>query len=105
MTLVLIKTTVEHLSDAQCLCEQLVAQKLAACVSIGSTIHSHYVWQNQTHWVNEYPLLIKTLQSKQSAVCDFLRCHHPYDTPEIVCVACHDVDSDYVQWVETTLGC
>lgn len=104
MKLVLIKTTTESLSDAKKLSEQLIAQKLAACVSIGTPILSHYVWQNQTHWSDEYPILIKTNEIKQSSVLNFLKHHHPYDTPEINCILVDDTNTDYLQWVNDTLS-
>ena len=106
MALVFIYTTVGSQNEAQKLAEILVKQQFAACVSVGSCVQSHYVWQGVSEWAEEYPLTIKTTVENQQVVCDFIRNHHPYSLPEIVCVPVLYADEKYQQWVEENVsGC
>ena len=106
MALVFIYTTVGSLDEAQKLAEILVKQQFAACVSVGACVQSHYVWQGVSEWAEEYPLTIKTTVENQQVVCDFIRNHHPYSLPEIVCVPVLYADEKYQQWVEENVsGC
>ena len=34
---------------------------------------------------------------------DCIRDLHPYETPEIVCIAMDDVNPDYLQWMEENI--
>ena len=100
MALVFIHTTVATMADAEKLSEMLIKQQLAACVSLGQKVKSHYVWQGVAEWVEEYPLTIKTSVENQQLVCDFIRNHHPYEVPEIVCLPVLYASDEYQQWVE-----
>lgn len=103
MALVFIYTTTAKQEDAQKLAEILIEQQLAACVSIGQKVCSHYVWQTQREWAEEYPITIKTTAEKQSAVCRFLQHNHPYELPEIVCLPVLYASDEYQQWVENNV--
>ncbi|MBR5939960.1 MAG: divalent-cation tolerance protein CutA [Neisseriaceae bacterium] len=106
MALVFIYTTVGSQKDAQQLAELLVKQQLAACVSVGACVQSHFVWQGKREWAEEYPLTIKTTVENQQLVCDFIRSHHPYFLPEIVCMPVSYAYGEYQQWVEKNVsGC
>ena len=100
MALVFIYTTTARIEDAEKLAEILIKQQLAACVSLGQKVKSHYVWEGVAEWAEEYPLTIKTSVENQQLVCDFIRNHHPYEVPEIVCVPVVYADEKYQQWVE-----
>ena len=104
MALVFIHTTVATMADAEKLSEMLIKQQLAACVSLGQKVKSHYVWQGVAEWVEEYPLTIKTSVENQQLVCDFIRNHHPYEVPEIVCLPVVYADEKYQQWVEENVS-
>ncbi|MBR6027436.1 MAG: divalent-cation tolerance protein CutA [Neisseriaceae bacterium] len=104
MSLIFIYTTVGNQEDAQKLAEILVKQQLAACVSIGSAVQSHYVWQGKREWAEEYPLTIKTTKENQQLICDFIRSHHPYFLPEIVVVPVVYADEKYQQWVRENVS-
>ena len=100
MALVFIYTTTATMKDAEKLAEILIKQQLAACVSVGKKVKSHYVWQTRREWAEEYPITIKTTAEKQSAVCRFLQHNHSYELPEIVCLPVLYASNEYQQWVE-----
>lgn len=104
MALVFIYTTTAKMEDAEKLAEILIKQQLAACVSVGQKIKSHFVWQTIREWSEEYPITIKTTTEKQQAVCDFLQHNHPYELPEIVCVPVLYANDEYQQWVENKVN-
>lgn len=97
----LILTSVEHKNDAISLARQLVELKLAACVQISDPGISIYCWQGQLEESREYYLNIKATPSQSAAVIKWLEQHHPYDTPEILCLEAA-ASSDYLQWMRAT---
>ena len=93
--------------DAERLGEALVVEHLAACCSVIPTVHSFYYWDDQLQRQHEALLLIKTLESRASAVQEFVRSHHEYEIPEILQVPIKGGYSAYLNWLEkqvTQLG-
>ena len=79
--------------DAERLGEALVVEHLAACCSVVPTVHSFYYW-------DEALLLVKTLESRASAVLEYVRSHHSYELPEILQVPIEGGSSAYLNWLE-----
>jgi periplasmic divalent cation tolerance protein len=84
----------------------LVSERLAACVSVLPRVMSTYVWEGQLEQAEEVLLMIKTRRSRYAALEQYIRVHHPYDTPEIVEIPAGRVTPSYWEWVvkETTHG-
>ena len=99
-TLIIIQTSVANLEDADKLTAALLEHKLAACVSIGQAMLSHYYWQRTLQKETEYPLIIKTSKAKMLETCQFIRKNHPYQVPEIIAIRCEYSDPDYQKWLE-----
>lgn len=92
-------------SLAVSLAQSLVAEGLAACVSIGAPARSIYRWQGETETATELPLIIKTTEERYAALETALTERHPYDVPEILAVpATHGLPA-YVDWMVQCTGC
>jgi periplasmic divalent cation tolerance protein len=94
-----VLTTIDDSDKADQLARQLVAQKLAACVSISSPVKSVYRWKKKIETEMECQLIIKTRKTLYPAVELFIRENHPYDVPEIISFNIEDVASDYRDWL------
>jgi periplasmic divalent cation tolerance protein len=81
----------------------LIAQRLAACVTLLPAARSFYRWQGAIEDSSEVVMLAKTEASRAQALRDAILAQHPYDLP---CVLAVDLDSDassheFLQWVAT----
>lgn len=94
-----IFTTVDSRTKAKMIAQTLIAEKLAACVQIGSEIKSVYVWRGKTHSEIEFPITIKTSVSKASEIKARFMALHDYECPEWVCLKA-EASKEYFDWVE-----
>ena len=95
--LVLTSFPDEHVAKA--IANQLVTEKLAACVSLVPQVHSIYLWEGQLQQENEWLGLIKTRQGLYQVLAQRLQAMHPYDTPEILHIAIADTAPRYLAWI------
>jgi periplasmic divalent cation tolerance protein len=64
------------------------------------TVHSFYYWEGQLKREHEALLLVKTVESRASAVQEFVKSHHEYDLPEILQVAVEGGSAAYLTWLQ-----
>ena len=102
----LVLVTAPSLEVANQLAHGVVTERLAACVNVLPHVMSTYVWAGQLECTEEVLMMIKTRRSRYAALEEYVRAHHPYDTPEIVEIPAGRVTQSYRQWVVegTTLG-
>lgn len=89
--------------NQQCASEiagQLVAQKLAACVTMLPQALSVYEWEGKVVTDNEVLLLIKTTTANTEALFSAIKSSHPYVTPELIGVSISQGSDDYLQWLD-----
>ena len=94
----LFVTTVANEEQAEKLISTLIAEQLAACVSV-TKVTSHYIWQGKLEETEELQLQIKTSHSTCQRLMERISEIHPYDTPEIMCFKSTAANSKYVSWV------
>ncbi|NBW01102.1 MAG: divalent-cation tolerance protein CutA [Betaproteobacteria bacterium] len=87
-------------STAQRLTQELLSQRLAACVNLISGIQSHYWWQGKMQSADEVLMIIKTTEDRTEALKGFMQTHHPYDTPELIVLPISAGLDAYLAWVK-----
>lgn len=87
---------------AEQLAEELVENRLAACVNVLPSIRSIYRWQGQIERADEVQLIIKTRQSIWPKLEQFILLKHPYETPELIAVPITTGLPAYLAWLENT---
>jgi periplasmic divalent cation tolerance protein len=97
---ILVLTQCPDRGSAQVLARVLVEARLAACVSIGTTVESLYHWRGKIEMAEEVPVVIKTCAETYAAVEVAIRAHHPYELPEIVAVPIVHGLSSYLAWID-----
>ena len=100
MKLLIGWTTVESEADAQKLAQELIGEKLAACVHVDSPVKAWYRWQGKLESGNEIRLMVKFPEEKAPAIKAWIEQNHPYDTPQWIVVEAVDVADGYLKWVE-----
>jgi periplasmic divalent cation tolerance protein len=85
-------------ASADRIAEALVAERLAACVSVLPGMRSVYRWQGATERANETLLLIKTAPERADALRERLVALHPYELPEVLAVEATGLPA-YLDWI------
>jgi len=97
---ILVLTQCPDRGSAQALARTLVEARLAACVSIGTSVESLYHWRGKIEMAEEVPVVIKTCADAYAAVEAAIRARHPYELPEIVAVPIAHGLSSYLAWID-----
>jgi periplasmic divalent cation tolerance protein len=97
----LVLTTLPSADLARELADQLVRERIAACVSVLPDVHSTYRWQDTIETSAESLLLIKTTDDAYPELQTWLQNRHPYELPEIIAVAIADGLPAYLAWIST----
>ena len=92
-------TTLPTGADAEEFGRTLVAERLAACVSVQGSVRSVYRWQGTVESTAEQLLHIKTTARRVDDLRRRLGDLHPYDLPEFVVLPIVDGDPAYLAWV------
>lgn len=93
-------TTAPDATTAKSLSEGLLNARLAACVSTLPGAESMYWWEGKLETSAEFVLLIKTTADLTGQLKEFITAHHPYDTPELLCLPIADGLVSYLNWIE-----
>lgn len=96
---VIALTTLPADGNAEQLAQQLVEEKLAACVSILPPMRSVYRWKDGIERADERQLLIKTTAERLTDLEARLRQLHPYDIPEFVVLPIIQGSAPYLSWL------
>jgi periplasmic divalent cation tolerance protein len=95
----IVLTTVGDRDSAGKLAQQLVEQRLAACVNIVGPIRSIYRWRDQVHDDAEFLLLIKTTAERAAHLRATLQAMHPYELPECLEIDVEAGSEEYLAWI------
>ena len=98
-TPVVVLTTLPLGIDATALARVLVAERLAACVSLLSPMQSIYRWQEEIEDTKERQVVIKTVMERVPALEARVCALHPYDVPEFLVLPVVDGGARYLTWI------
>ena len=96
---ILVLCTCPDETSADRLCEQLLDQRLAACINQLPGVTSVYRWQGKVEAAAEVLLLVKTSAEAYPALQERLRQLHPYELPELLAVEAASGLPEYLQWL------
>jgi periplasmic divalent cation tolerance protein len=97
---ILVLTTVPEEKSGQKIAEQLVKEKLAACVTVSASSLSFYWWQGKIARETEHILFIKTNATLYQELEKRIREIHPYEIPEIIALDVYQGLKEYLAWIE-----
>jgi periplasmic divalent cation tolerance protein len=83
--------------------ENVVAQKLAACVNVLPAVYSIFHWQDNVESAKENMILIKTSTSKYASLEKVIQSLHPYEVPEIIAVDISHGLPEYLKWLGSSI--
>ncbi|GAL56960.1 divalent-cation tolerance protein CutA [Pseudescherichia vulneris NBRC 102420] len=100
---VVVLCTAPDEATAQDLAAKVLADKLAACVTILPGATSLYYWEGKLEQEYEVQMLLKSTPAHQEALLACLKSHHPYQTPELLVLPVAYGDNDYLSWLNASL--
>ena len=98
---IVVLTNLPDRAAALKLAQELVTQRLAACVNVLGECTSVYRWKGEIESAAEVPVLIKTRAEQYAGVEAAIRRLHPYELPEIVAVPVVRGLEEYLDWVSS----
>lgn len=101
--LVLVLTTLPAAHDAAAFARTLIAERLAACVSLLPPMTSCYRWEGQVQEEGERQLVIKTTRARVGSLQHRVAALHPYDVPEWLVIPVADASKAYGAWVRESV--
>jgi periplasmic divalent cation tolerance protein len=97
-------TTTESREEAKIIAQQLVDEKLAACVQIWGPVESTYRWKKKVETAEEWMCIIKTREDLYKKLEKVIISLHSYETPEIIALPIIKGSPDYLQWLDEVLA-
>ena len=98
-----ILTTVSTEEEGHMIANELVKNKLAACVNIVPKVHSVYEWENAIQNETEVLLMIKTTKAREKDIYQIVQSLHSYDTPELITLPIDNGSDTYLHWLENSV--
>ena len=96
---ILVLTTCPGSISSKKIAQELVTEKLAACVNIISGVQSFFSWVGKVDSANEHMLVIKTTMASYEALEKKIKKIHPYELPEIIAVPIETGLAGYLDWI------
>ena len=88
---------------ARTMLRQLLERHLVACGTVLEGVTSVYRWEGKVETSDEVLLIIKTRQEAYARLERELRARHPYELPEVLCVAIDNGLPAYLSWIDASL--
>lgn len=96
----IVLVTAGSQAEAEKIAEILIAEKLAACVSL-MPIRSIYTWKGEVCREEEWQLMIKTQLDRFDQLEAKIRDVHSYETPEIIALPILAGSQPYLNWISS----
>lgn len=100
----LIYTVFGSGAEARRVAKILIEEKLVACANHFAPAVSQYVWEGEFCEEQEYPVLLKTLETQAEAAMQRLKTLHNYDTPAILSWPADQSDPAYAKWLSEQIA-
>lgn len=96
----LVISTTSSSGEAERLGEEIVEDRLAACVNVIEGIKSIYWWEGDVEKSSEALLLAKTTEDCLNDLISKIKEIHSYDVPEVVAFQVDKGSEDYLDWLD-----
>jgi periplasmic divalent cation tolerance protein len=95
--------TAPNLKVARKLAREALNAKLVACANLVPGLESHYWWKGKLECSREVLIVFKTTKKQISTLEKSVLAHHPYDTPEFICLPLSAGTKRYLDWITASV--
>jgi len=99
---IVIFITVPNKKEAKRIAQQLIGNRLAACVNVVENIYSYFWWQAKIDTAKEALLIIKTRKTLVNKLIKKVKLLHSYKVPEIIALPIISGNKQYLEWVNAS---
>ncbi len=96
---IIVMVTCASSPEAEKLANQLLKERLVACVNIAGRIRSLFHWEGTVARESESLLLMKTTRERWDDLSRRVKELHPYEVPEVIAMPIMVGNPDYLDWV------
>jgi len=100
---ILVLVTAANKKEANLIAQQLVKERLAACVNIIDKIESIFFWQNKIEKAKENLLFIKSTKIKLPQIIKKVKSLHSYQVPEVIAFEIKKGEKKYLNWLDESI--
>lgn len=101
---IVVLSTCASADEARRIADELIAQRLAACVNLLPPVRSVYHWKGAVEEGEETLMIIKSarplFEQLQAAIVRL----HSYEVPEIIALPIVDGAASYLAWMDNELA-
>lgn len=101
---IIILCNTPNIENAKQIANNLIKEKLVACVNIIPKVISIYHWENNIAEDEEATMLIKSHKSMIDDIEKNILELHPYQVPEIIALDISSSNENYYNWLMEVLG-
>lgn len=102
--IIVLYATFPDIKSAKKIIRGLIRIRLAACGNL-FRVSSIFTWKGKIEETPEWGALIKTIKKNYSKVEKYIREHHPYEVPEILCWPIKRGLKKYLDWIRKETIC
>ncbi len=95
--------TTSGIDESKMIAEELVKEKLAACVNIVPLIESIYLWKGEIEEDKESLIIAKTREEYIDKIIKRVKEIHSYETPAILAIPIIRGSEDYLDYLDKEL--
>lgn len=97
---VVVLITCPSTKEARHIADELVATRLAACVTLVDPVHSIFHWQETIENAEESLLVVKTKTELLAKLTSMVKRFHSYELAEIIALPIVGGSQDYLNWID-----
>lgn len=98
----MVITTLPNEREAKELAAEILKERLAACVQVGS-VDSYFAWEGEMRSESEKIMYIKTKVEHYKELERLIIKMHSYEVPEIIKLDVKDGLDEYLSWIDTVV--
>lgn len=101
--LVLVYITFSNLKEAKTISEELLNEKLIACVNIFPEVNSLYLWEGKINSNCEIVAIMKSRNDQTDKIVEKIEAMHSYDQPDVVIIPIGKANKSFTNWVNNVI--
>ena len=101
---IVVLITTSSMAEAQAIGRALVEGRVAACVNIVPGLRSLFRWQGTIEEQEETLMLVKSRREYLPSILEIVKRLHSYTVPEVIALPILAGSSDYLAWIDESVG-